>query len=115
MSDELIIYLLGILPNIKCGLDFIAGVSFILFFIVGMLFFADYPGENNIIKKWVKIIIIIFSLSSILDILIPSNAILYALVGTHILKQTEIPQKVVTVLNKKLDDLIKNDVNSNHD
>ena len=105
------IYLAGFIENIDTFLNFSLILLIIILFFVSywMLeddIFSDIEENLEIIKKYkLGIKILVFNL--LLVIFIPSSKTVYMMMGSHYLNQKDIPQKVLKVLNNKLDEMIE--------
>lgn len=112
MSIEWFLYLISVLGNVS----FLAHVLIlicILCIIVGSFLSAmiwdtcqTEHFENFKIKrnKMVRVIIPLLFVSIALGTLIPSKTTMYAIGFSHYAKQTQIPQKLMDLLNQKIDD-----------
>lgn len=113
MNIEAFIYLSSVLPSIGgaltiitvSGLFILSGVAF---FIIGQ---KDY-NENglDVLKKY-RIFKIFFALvfCGFLSCFFPSQKTMYLMLGSHYLKDSNIPSKVELLLNKKLDEYLAED------
>lgn len=114
MSLELFLYLVSVLDNIGWlfGILFFVGIiSLVLFGLVYMDCVDDYYGdkEDNFkdnTEKVVKKILVFMAIITPLSVFIPSKKTLYAIGLSHYAKQTQIPQKLMDLLNQKLDDAL---------
>jgi len=116
MSLELMLYLVDILASLNVLLFISIIVIFSLFLFI---FFQFYPFYNDFdnnkeesfkdIKFCIKRFGIILTVLLPIFILIPSTKTLHLIIGTNYLKESNIPAKVLKVLNNKLDQYIKED------
>lgn len=114
MSLELFLYLVSVSGNIKClahGFTMLCVLALIVgSFISAMIWdtFRTEHFENFKIKrnKMVKVAVPLLVVSISLGALIPSQTTMYAIGFSHYAKQTQIPQKLMDLLNQKLDDAL---------
>ena len=113
MSIEWFLYLTNIVKNLNDNLSF---VVFVLIIILGIMWFikgvVKAAEERDIFlniyyySKWaMKIFIPVILISSF----IPSERTMYLILGAHIIKQSDLPSKVELVIEKKLDEYLKED------
>ena len=107
MSLELCLYLIDVLGNLRVALLMVAllGIVVIIFIYIEMY---DVYGEeiNKYSLGWIKKLVIISLASFSFCVLIPSPKTMYMIAGTNYLKQSDIPQKVRQLLDKKLEELL---------
>lgn len=108
MNIELFLYLIDILNGIRLVL-YIALIFSTIIYILHVFFSSHKEDNRESLKKtlkygnkikWYYIIMLIFYL------LIPSQKTMYLMMGSHYLKNSQIPSKVEMVLNKKLDEYL---------
>lgn len=107
------LYLIDLISNLETVLGIItafSGIGLIILFI-GYCIFSTYPDENekkilNNISHAKKPLFIIFLISIFIAALFPSKTTMYTMAGSHYLNKTDIPDKVIKILNNKLDDII---------
>lgn len=116
MNFELLIYLIDVISSLDSINAFILFlvISIGIFFIIAFLFsWFHEDEENNIIKKipnkiFYRYFILLF-FTMFLGVFLPSEKTMYLMIGSHYLSKTEIPFKIEAVINKKLDELLKNE------
>jgi hypothetical protein len=110
MSLELILYLISIVIKLEILLLMLICISGFGALLTGVMYTEAY-GENSkaSLLKWFKTAIRVLIISVILLVFIPGEKTLYTIIGTYYLKQSDIPAKVVTIINDKLDELIAKD------
>ena len=111
------LYLIAILGNISFASTTLATFSLTLTVILWVAKLTDSfeVKTNNIIKKWIKRLLIISCISLILAIFIPSKNDLYRIYGLGSMidyiqdsdKVKELPDKTVTLINQTLNKLIE--------
>ena len=110
MSLELCLYLIDVLEKITMFTSIIFVASAALFIgIICFVFFAedDLSEEGKIELLGLRkksAIALFFSLS--FCTFVPSPKTMYMIAGTNYLKQSDIPQKVRQLLDKKLEELL---------
>jgi len=111
MSYALIIYLMDVIGNIDVTLGLLLFLCIIMAVFVGVNYFVD---GNERCGKWFKSLIGVVCVCSILLVLIPSNKTMYAMVGASVAQKIiedprskEISDKVLLIVNQKLDGTIK--------
>ena|SRR5690348_5407859 len=112
MSLELMLYLVDILGSLNVLLFISIVVVFSLFLYIFLQFYPFYNNEEEsfkYIKFYIKRFGIILTVLLPIFILIPSTKTLHLIIGTNYLKESNIPAKVLKVLNNKLDQYIKKD------
>jgi hypothetical protein len=111
MSLELMLYLVDILGS----LNVLLFISIVVIFSIFLFIFFQFNPYNNeeesfkYIKFYVKRFGIILTVLLPIFILTPSTKTLHLIIGTNYLKESNIPAKVLKVLNNKLDQYIKED------
>lgn len=114
MSLEWFLYLVSVLGNINCTLVYcnvlsIAGlfgvwfVSAMIWDVSGTREFEEFKPKRN---KVIKYLLITTVISSIFNVFVPSTKTIYAIGFSHYATQTQVPQKLLEVLNQKLDDAL---------
>ncbi len=123
MSISLIFYLISVLHNLDC----ILALFIIFIVIVGLLvlinFFIRYADRDcsdryeqrfistrDFVFKHVKCYVSILIAICFINCLIPSTLTMYSLVGINYLSDSKIPQKVINLVNLKLDEYIENQI-----
>ena len=113
MSPEIALYLINLLSNV----NLILVISLPIMILIIIIFLCSFSGEHDdicvkencdhksIFNKLMNITIILF----LLWLLIPSEKTMYTIAATHYIKQSDLPAKVLTVINSKLDEVIAND------
>lgn len=108
MSFNWMLYLAGLLDSLRCILEITFFVCFGIFlFVLFNLYFIEYKEEEKCKKIILKVSILGLIFSSLFLTFIPSKSTVYLMMGNHYLSKSEIPEKVLNVLNKKLDGLLK--------
>ena len=114
MSLELFLYLVSVLGNVSCACQLVVWLG-VLGVVVGAFVSAmiwDTCGRESLDNfkekrnKLVKVVVPIMSIAFALSILIPSKKTMYAIGFSHYAKQTQISQKLMDLLNQKLDDAL---------
>lgn len=107
MSFALIIYLISVLSGLKAVF---IGIAMVLSaFALGYFIYIGSEGEEN--KHGTKIVVAIL-LSSFLATITPSERTAYVMVGGYVAQQmvqSETSDKVVQIINNKLDEIISED------
>lgn len=114
MSIELFLYLADILCNIDCYSGLIVCICAIAFIVIAILNFIiwdmeDYEAYEEFKprrNKFIKCFSVIFIISSAISIFVPGKKTIYAIGFTHYAKQTDIPRKLLDLINQKLDDAL---------
>lgn len=107
MSIEMAIYLISVINSFQY-------ILIIIFFILlSLSILSAVVGcnekddkEKKYVLKGAKNLFVMALLTLLPIIFIPNKNEMYAMLTAHYLKQTQIPVKVESLLNKKLDDLI---------
>lgn len=113
MSVELILYGIDLINNIRDAAPpfMLIGIIFLVVICIGFPFFIDMFEEDKELKNkcqpYVKPLLITTIIVSILSLALPSKLTLYSMVGVNYLKKTDLPEKVSILINKKIDELIK--------
>jgi hypothetical protein len=114
MSLELFLYLVSVLYNVSglCAILFVIGIiSMVIYGCIYIFNFDEFYGEdeikfkNNTVKV-IKTISVAMAIMVPFSVLIPSKKTMYAIGFSHYAKQTQIPQKLLDLLNQKLDDAL---------
>lgn len=115
MSIEWFLYLANFIDNINDGLNIIFWLTLLIlgsvWLIKGLSFIAEggdsfFPKlSENSNKIFKKLLIPIF----IILMFLPSGKTLYLIAGANLAKQSYIPSKVELVIEKKLDEYLKED------
>lgn len=122
MSVEWVLYFIDVI--VKFGSIFIFGMVFSVIAVICLLMkLSDdslgYISEENKLlkaknfKNRIKICAMIFFGSLFFESLIPSQKTMYAMAFAKYSKQSDIPEKVLKVIELKLDDIIKEKLNAN--
>ncbi len=118
MSIEWILYIIGVIEGINtfltvsifCCMFLLAFALIIVFISGGDILSKECEELGNPFKKWVKRIGIYFFISFFFGIIFPSEKIIYMIIGAHITKESHIPQKLITLINNKLDKYIEESI-----
>lgn len=118
-------YSISVLHNLDC---FLGIIIFIMFAIGGFCIVQlglKYVDSDNydramesfiawkaFLAKYLKSYLAIFFSISIMSCLIPSSLTMYSLVGINYLSDSKIPEKVVQLVNLKLDEYISSQIPS---
>lgn len=111
MSIEWFIYFADILPNIGGFLGFICGVGMLVLAVVSG-FMATYASDNDepifsfLRQNKVFKILAALIFCGFLSLIFPSQKTMYLMLGSHYLKNSNMPAKIEQVLNKKLDEYL---------
>ena len=106
MNAELTLYTISILGNISNAIAVI-GVLSLLLLIFSLIMRCNEDFDDINIKKYLKLSLILLAISVFVGILIPDQKTMYMMASTHYLKKSDIPSKVLEILNHKLDEIIK--------
>ena len=111
------LYLIATLGDVSFASTILAVSSLALTAILGVAILTDSfeVESNNVMKKWIKRLLVIFCISLVLAIFIPSKRDLYLMYGLGSTidyikdsdKVKELPDKTVTLINQTLDKLIE--------
>lgn len=115
MSLELFIYTANVLPRVGHAIGFIGGGCIILSGIFGLAtyltIFSDFDDKEEDGRNCRKLVVKYFAVSLIIgltllipSLFIPSEKTLYLMAGTDLATQSGVPQKVVKIINDKLDE-----------
>lgn len=118
MSPELMLYLIGVVNNIDMLATTVFAVTVIVCFIVCIClilkrldcyyeeeqinFYNKLPSILHRVIKWSIPSIII----TLISIFIPDEKTMYLMMGSHYLKNSTLPIKVETIIEKKLDRIL---------
>lgn len=109
MSLVTALYMIDLISRVNIGLR-------ILTFLVGLILFICFIAYFHIekedfkvklAKKLAKKLVIAFLCLVIAIFFIPSERTVYLMASSHYMTQTGIPEKVLKVLNEKLDKIIE--------
>lgn len=115
MSITTLIYLMGLLSSINYALFVFAIIFLVMTIVCGILYlsaqdFGEIEEQENLsrkIKKWsIHFVFIVVLMATI-----PSKKTMWLMLGSSALEKSDIPEKVLIIINKKLDDIIKEKVN----
>ncbi len=128
MSISLIFYTISVLHNLDCFLGIlifsmfvIGGVTIIRFCITyaeaddSVWDRSKYLSVKGLIGKYIKPYFVTLGLVSLFNCFIPSSLTMYSLVGINYLSDSKIPDKVVHLVNMKLDEYIASQIPSGKD
>lgn len=111
------LYLIATLGDVSFVSTIFATFSLALTAILGVtILTVGFEVEtNNVIKKWIKRLLVVFGISLFLAIFIPSKKDMYLMFGLGSTidyiqdsdKVKELPDKTVTLINQTLDKLIE--------
>lgn len=109
-----LLYIAGRLDEIHCIINLIT--FFILLPICVCLFYRiaeirDYEDNKDIkfkrYKKYLKKGLIYFITLVFINIILPNQKGVYVLLGTHYLKTNALPEKIMNIINNKLDSILE--------
>lgn len=100
MNAELTLYAISVIGNIG---ELIA-LILLLFPIACIILIMVNEKE---FKKYLKLILPFLAILLCIGIIIPDRKTMYMIASTHYLKKSDIPSKVLEILNHKLDEIIK--------
>jgi hypothetical protein len=118
MNLEIILYLINLASNIQIVLivSSIFGLSlfglyictYISLYTDSIISIKELEDDHSIFNKKIRnrfsiILVCIISIAT----LMPSERIMYLMASSHYMKQTDIPQKVLKILNNKLDEMLE--------
>lgn len=110
MSVETVLYLINVGSNLVniCNIILVFGSASLI--VVSGIFFSvisDGYSDEGVVSKckliFKKCLIVLLSLAVVRAVL-PDEKTMYMISGVHYLKQTDIPTKVATLINLKLDE-----------
>lgn len=114
MKIETLLYIINVIVNIDVflAITFITFVSYIICSICFSYSKTDHFDEteklifNDKIKINIKLLFMAFIILFI-NCFIPSEKTMYLMLSTKYIKNTDIPSKVLTIINNKLDKYIE--------
>ncbi len=112
MSLEYILYFIDVLTGLgfTLGFLFFCSISYLGALLLILFSNGGFFSENvdlTLYKKNIKTAFLAMSIIGIFSILIPQKQTMYAITLTRYSKQSDIPQMVIKVIEKKLDEIIK--------
>lgn len=110
MSPALIIYLIELIDNFGTLLAIIFILTMVAIVVLGMSWYMAWDNDDedmrHNLKKWIKIVGTLLAAVSLLGLVIPSKNSMYLMASAHYLNNSDMPHKVLEVLNSKLDEMI---------
>ncbi len=123
MSISLIFYTISVLHNLDCFLGIVIFSMFIIGLITTIRFCITYAEASDsdwdrqkymsvkgLISKYIKPYFVTLGAVSLFSCFIPSTLTMYSLVGINYLSDSKIPEKVVQLVNLKLDEYIASQI-----
>lgn len=110
MSIIAIFYLISVVQSLSVFLIVLTIAIGILLVILIISCFVDYDinSEINPSKiKFLKILIASLLTVSIINCIVPDKLTMYSMVGIKYLSSTQVPEKVMKLVNMKLDEYIE--------
>jgi hypothetical protein len=111
MSIELILYFVDFLKSISSFLSLLTIMFFLVFIICVILAivaeFDDDKDEKQVAYSYMYKCFKYFVWVAIISFFIPSQSTMYMMLGARYLKDSNLPEKVHELINKKIDELLK--------
>lgn len=110
MNLETALYLTDILSNLSCLFYFCGTVVVLIGLLVGFWATLGLFNHNELDALFYSLKLIFLKIWPIwiayliFIIAVPSKSTMYLMMGSHYLKQTDVPQKVMSILETKLDE-----------
>lgn len=107
------IYFIDLLDNLHITLALILSLNIIGLFFLGFMIWDD--KEDKLFKKLFKKFIFPLIILIPLCILIPDKTTMYMMFSLHFINKNDIPDKVLNILNIKLDEIINKSKENKND
>jgi len=125
MNISLVFYLISVLHNVNVVLNFFLAALIIFASVFMFLLFLTYTGGKfeeqtflsmkDFLNRYIKAYFVVLVSVVFIICLIPSSLTMYSLVGVNYLSDSKIPEKVVKLVNLKIDEYIENQASPKKD
>lgn len=107
MTIEWFLYMADVLGSVKTLTAIVSGIGIACTVVFTIMILVDSKDgdEPKILKVSFKFLIT-FVLIGLFNLFCPSEKTMYMILGTHYLKQSTLPAKIETAIEKKLDEYL---------
>jgi len=128
MNISIVFYLISVLHNIDIAFSILITIMIIIGGVLTFVFLLKYSDMDcgdrymknflsfkEFLARHIKTYFMILVPVIFINCLIPSSLTMYSMIGMHYLSDSKIPQKVVNLVNLKIDEYIEQQITPKKD